>query len=169
MPDDPTPPPRAERHRDDRRDRRDDDYHPRGEDARYDDDGNEITSNDVMWAVFTHIGTLVASFLAPLIILIAVGKTSPFVARHAKESLNHIISVVLYSTLMLLVGAAVGFAVYYGPANQQFWPAYIAFAVVSMVPALGLSVLNLVCLIFATLAASKAKLYRYPLTIRLIG
>ncbi len=175
MPDDDTPeapPPRASRvpdaDRDRDRDDRDDDYHPDGENAKY-DDGNEITQNDTTWAVFAHIGVFVASFLAPLIILLAMGGKSPFVARHAKESLNHTITLALYTTLTLLVGTAVGFAVYYGVANQQIWPAYLFRSIVVLVGSLGLSVLNVVCVILATIAASKGKLYRYPLTVRLIG
>ena len=177
---DPVPPPRAsrtagpDRPRDDRYDEEDDDeddrdaaYHPRGRYAKYDEDGYEITSEHTIWAVFAHIGVLIVGFIAPLVIWLVFTKKSPFVVRHAKESLNHQITLTGLIFLLYGVAVAVGFAVY--GVTQEPIAGVIVGYVIALVSALFLGIANIVFMIMATIAASKAQHYRYPITIRLFG
>jgi uncharacterized Tic20 family protein len=64
--------------------------------------------------VAAHIGSFLAAYialglLAPLAVLLFKGNTSPFIRRHAIESLNFQITVLIYAAvcfllLLLLVG-----------------------------------------------------------------
>ncbi len=120
-----------------------------------------ISSDDRTWALAAHIGTLVAAylalgFLAPLIIMLAK-KDSPFVRRHAVESLNFQISLLIY----FVVGTVLMFVV-----------ALLTFGIglVVLVPvALVLGIVALVLIIMATIKASNGEEYRYPLTIRFVS
>jgi uncharacterized protein len=173
---DPAPPPRAQRSQrrrdddeyDDRdRDRRDDEYHPRGRKVHYDEDGYEITSDHSMWALFCHIGVFAFGFISPLVILIVFRQRSPFVVRHAKESLNHQITLTLLVFLFMAVGTAIGFGVYL--ATQDGWAGFIVGYALAIIAAFAIGILNTVTLILATIAAAKYREYRYPFTMRLIG
>lgn len=178
----PALPPRAQRsrHRDDEhddrdeRDDRDDDYHPRGRKAKYDEDGNEITSDHTTWAMMSHLGVVIGwfvfgplAFLAPLIIWLTYAQKSPFVVRHAKESLNHFISFILWMFLVIGVAAAIGFAVY-GLSDSPVAGVITGYAL-GLIIYFALNITALVFSIFATVAASKGEEYRYRFTIRLIG
>ena len=120
-----------------------------------------ISSDDKTWALAAHIGTLVAAylalgFLAPLIIMLAK-KDSPFVRRHAVESLNFQISLLIYfvvGTILMFVVALLTFGI----------------GLVILVPvALVLGVVALVLIIMATIKASNGEEFRYPLTIRFVS
>ncbi len=170
----PDPPPqqakRASRREDDDYDRddRDDDYHhPSGRKVHYDEDGYEITSEQSMWALFAHIGVFVVGFIAPLVILIIYNRKSSFVARHARESLNHQISLTLLVFLCMAVAVAIGFGVY--AATQQPPAGLIVGYVLFLLSTVAVGIFNMVTLILATIAAAKYQNYRYPFTIRLIG
>ncbi len=109
------------------------------------------TSEERTWALAAHIGSLVAAwfamgFLAPLLVLLVKGNDSPFVRRHAVESLNFQISLLIY-----LVATAI------------LW-----LIVIGIVLTVALGIFALVVIILATVAASNGRDYRYPLTIRLI-
>src|SRR4051812_27439396 len=65
------------------------------------------TQTDRNWAAASHWGTLVAAwvamgFLAPLLIMLTVGNQSPFVRRHAVESLNFQISLLIYGAVAVV-------------------------------------------------------------------
>ena len=55
-----------------------------------------LSTDEKNWAIVCHIGALVASFftggllpfLVPLLVLILKGDESPFIAHHARQSLN---------------------------------------------------------------------------------
>lgn len=175
---DPAPPPVLARRSDDRDRRRDDryeddyddddrdaDYHPRGRHVKYDEDGYEITQNDILWAIFAYAGLFVASFLAPLIILFAV--KTPFVTRHAKASLNQFLTVLLITFIALILGAAVGFGTY--AATQEPLAGLFAGEGVYLLFVLPLAAANIVYIILAIIAAAKGKDYRCPYAIRFIG
>lgn len=109
------------------------------------------------WALAAHIGALVAAwiamgFIAPLIILLVKGDSSSFVKRHATESLNFQLSLLVYSLIAVL------FAVF-----------TLGVAILVVVP-VGLIVmlLALVAIIMATAAAGKGEDFHYPLCIRFI-
>lgn len=110
------------------------------------------TSEERTWALIAHVGTLVAAwfamgFLCPLVIMLTKGNESAFVRRHAVESLNFQISLLIYAVVsgvlvLLLIGIA-------------------------MLIALG--IFALVVIVLATMAASNGREYRYPLTMRLVS
>lgn len=110
------------------------------------------TSEERTWALAAHVGSLVAAwfamgFLAPLLVLLVKGNDSPFIRRHAVESLNFQISLLIY-----LIATAI------------LW-----LIVIGILLTVALGVFALVVIILATMAASNGQDYRYPLTIRLIS
>ena len=110
------------------------------------------------WAMAAHLGAIVAAMvalgvLAPLAILLFVGNRSDFVRRHATESLNFQISILLY------LAAAFGLTLL-----------TVGLALLILVPVgLAAAVLGLVVVVAASLAASRGEDYRYPLTLRLVS
>jgi uncharacterized Tic20 family protein len=110
------------------------------------------TAEERNWALAAHIGTLVAAwvamgFLAPLIVLLVKGKDSSFVRRHAVESLNFQISLLVY-----LVASGI-----------------LVLVLVGIFLLIAVGIFALIVIILATIAASSGQDYRYPLTIRLIS
>ena len=112
------------------------------------------TSRDVRnWNVLCHATALVGFFvpwaghiLGPLIVWLAKRKDSPEIDENGKESLNFQISMLIYNVIAgLLCLVLIGFI---------------------LLPIL--HILNLVLVIIASIQASEGKLYRYPMTIRLI-
>ena len=101
------------------------------------------TSDEKTLALISHVITFVSSFIAPLIIYLIKKDESPFVAEHAKESLNFQITV--FIAVIACIISVVGLLL--------LW-------------AVGLFAFILV--IVATIRASEGKLYRYPFSIRFI-
>ena len=93
------------------------------------------TSDEKTIALLSHILTFFFGFIAPLIIYLIKKDESPFIAAHAKESLNFQITVTI--VIILLFISLIG-------------------------------ILVLVLVIIAAIRASEGKLYKYPLTLRLI-
>jgi hypothetical protein len=104
------------------------------------------TSDEKTLAILSHILTIISSFIAPLIIYLLKKDDSPYVAEHAKESLNFQITMfILYIISFLLIIVLVGLLF--------IW---------------ALSIANLILVIIATIKASENKMYRYPINFRLI-
>ena len=101
------------------------------------------TSDEKTMALLAHIVTFVSNFIAPLIIYVIKKDESPFVAAHAKESLNFQLTILL--TVIVLFITIIGILL--------IWI---------------VGIFALVMVIIATIKASEGKLYRYPLTIRFI-
>ncbi|MBX2921789.1 MAG: DUF4870 domain-containing protein [Chitinophagaceae bacterium] len=101
------------------------------------------TSDEKTMAILSHILTLIGGFIPPLIIYLIKKDESKFISEHAKESLNFQI------TLMI---------------------AYIVLAItiIGIILIWVVWILAVVFAIIATIRASEGKLYRYPLTLRLI-
>lgn len=117
-----------------------------------------VTQTDRNWASAAHWGTLVAAwlamgFLAPLIVMLTIGNQSPYVRKHAVESLNFQISLLIY------FGAAILFSL-----------VTIGIGLIIVIP-LGLAALvaALVFLIQASIKAANGEDYRYPLTLRFVS
>jgi uncharacterized protein len=99
-----------------------------------------------------HIGSLIAAWfalglIAPLLVLLIKGNRSPYIRRHAAESLNFQINALLYTlACFVLMVVLIGFVliVVYG-------------------------IFYLVCVITATVRASKGAEYRCPLTLHLVS
>ena len=114
-------------------------------------------SEERTWAMVAHIGVLVAAwlamgFLCPLIVWLVFRDRSDFVKRHAVESLNFQISLLIYSAL-----AAVLIFITFGLGVLIVVPLIVIGAIAA-----------LVVIILATVAASGGDDYRYPLTIRFV-
>jgi len=109
------------------------------------------SSEERTWAWISHAGTIVAAwvalgFLCPLAIMLTKGNESPYVRRHAVESLNFQISLYIYlAACIALVFVLIGFF---------------------LLPMLG--VFALVAIILATVKAANGEDFRYPLCIRLV-
>ena len=105
------------------------------------------------WNAFCHASSLLGVFLhfpghllGPLIVWLVKRGDSPEIDAHGKESLNFQISMLIYNVVAaVLCLVLIGFALL-----------------------LILHILNLVLVIVASIQASEGKLYRYPITIRLI-
>ena len=112
----------------------------------------ETTPEERNWALAAHIGSIVTAWVAlglvaPLIVLLLKGKDSPYIRRHAVESLNFQINALIWTLVCyLLMFVLIGFALIaiYG----IFW---------------------LICVVIATVKASQGGEFRYPLTIRLVS
>jgi uncharacterized protein len=111
------------------------------------------SSNVRTWTVLCHATALAGFFvpwaghiLGPLIVWLAKRGDSPEIDVHGKESLNFQISMLIYSLIAgVLCLVLIGFVL------------------------LGiLHILNLVLVIIASIQASEGKLYRYPISIRLV-
>jgi uncharacterized Tic20 family protein len=107
--------------------------------------------------MIAHIGSLVAAwfamgFLCPLVIWLVYRDRSDFVRRHALESLNFQISLLIYGIV-----AAILVAITFG------------LGILIVIPLAFIGVIAaLVVIVLATVAASSGREYRYPLTLRLV-
>jgi uncharacterized Tic20 family protein len=113
--------------------------------------GGQPSPEERNWALAAHIGSLVAAwvalgFLAPLIVMLAKGDQSPFVRRHALESLNFQITLLIYLTIS----------------------AVLALVLIGFLLLLLVGVFGLVMIVIATVKAANGEDFRYPLTIRLV-
>ena len=111
-----------------------------------------MTSKERSWVLGSHIGTLLGytiafgNFLIPLFIWLTKKDESELIAEHAKASLNFQISMAIYTIIagvfaILLIGIPFLFII---------------------------PLVNLICVILATLDADKGKLYNYPFTITFV-
>lgn len=110
------------------------------------------SSEERNWALAAHVGTFVAAwfamgFLAPLVIMLVKGKESAFVRRHAVESLNFQISLLIYLVVSIV----------------------LAFVLVGFLLMAAVGIFALVVIILATVKAANGEEYRYPLCIRLVS
>lgn len=100
-------------------------------------------SDERTMAILSHILTIIAPILAPLIIYLVKKDESTFVATHAKESLNFQLTVVIVCIIMFIT-------------------------IIGILLLWAVGIVALILVIVATIRASEGKYYRYPLTIRLI-
>ena len=101
------------------------------------------TSDEKTLALLSHILTFIAPILAPLIIYLVKRDESNFVRRHAAESFNFQITMVLI--VIILIISVVGWLFLWVPG-----------------------IVTAVLVIVATIRASEGKLYKYPFSIRLL-
>ncbi len=124
-------------------------------------DGSTTSNEDRTWAMAAHVGALVTAWfalglIAPLVVLLIRGESSAFVRRHAVESLNFQISLLIYS----LVG---------GVVVLVLTLLTLGLGLFVMVPLIMvIAVFLLIVVIQAGVRANNGDDYRYPLTIRLI-
>ena len=105
----------------------------------------QVTPNDDerVLAILCHVLALFFWIIPPLVIYLVKKDESSFVSEHAKESLNFQITWTIISIIMAITIVGIIFL---------FIPAII----------------DLVLVIVASIKASDKKLYRYPLTWRLV-
>lgn len=108
--------------------------------------GTPPTADEKNLALLSHIGTFFGGFIVPLIVWLVKKEESAFVSRHAKESLNFQISLIIY-----FVASAI-----------------LMFLVVGIFTLFALGIFSLIVVVLATVAASQGKDYKYPLCIRFI-
>lgn len=101
------------------------------------------SSDEKTLALLSHILTLVAWFIAPLVIYLLKKDESPFVKEHAKESLNF--QITLFIICFVLFITVIGILL--------LWL---------------VGLISLILVIVATIKASESKLYKYPLNFRFI-
>lgn len=105
-----------------------------------------VSSDEKLFAIFAHIGTIISSFLIPLIIWLVKKDDSKFVDYHGKEALNFQIT--------MFLGYILGFI--------------LAFVVIGIFILFACWILSLVCAIIAALKANEGQPYRYPVSWRII-
>ncbi|MDB5192473.1 MAG: putative transrane protein [Segetibacter sp.] len=101
------------------------------------------TSDEKTMAILSHILTIVAPIIAPLIIYLIKKDESKYIESHARESLN------FQLTMMIVV---IGL--------------FITIIGILLVWIVG--IVALVFVIIATISASEGKLYKYPFSFRII-
>ena len=116
-----------------------------------------LSDQDRTWASAAHWGTFIAAWLAmgilaPLLVLLVQGPKSPFVRKHAVESLNFQISLLIYGAVALVAAIAT-----------------LGLGLIVIVPVGAIVVIGvIVVIVMASIAAANGEDYRYPLTIRLV-
>lgn len=111
-----------------------------------------VSAEERNWSMAAHVGSLVTAWFAlglfaPLIVLLAKGGSSPYIRRHAVESLNFQLNALVYTIVFaLLIFVAIGLV---------------------LLPLYGLFYLT--CVIIGTVRASSGEEYRYPLTVRVVS
>lgn len=110
------------------------------------------TPEDRNWAMAAHVGSLVTAWFAlglfaPLIVLLLKGGSSPYVRRHAVESLNFQLNALVYIVVFAL----------------------LMFVLIGLVLLPLYGIFYLIVVVVATVRASNGADYRYPLTLRLVS
>lgn len=104
-------------------------------------------------ALLAHIGTLAGymigfgHIIVPLVIWLMKRDESDFVRRNALESLNFQISMTIWLGISLA----------------------LSFVLIGIPMLIVLGIVDLVCIILATMRANEGECYRYPITIRLVN
>ena len=101
------------------------------------------------WAVLAHLGGLLFSFVAPLVIWLVFRGRGPYLEHQAKEALNFQITLVL-----AYIAGGLLTLVTFGIASP------ILFVI---------GIVQLVFQILAAVAAGRYEWYRYPVTIRFVS
>ena len=107
--------------------------------------GPAPSKEDKTFAMLSHVLTIVAGFLAPLIVWLIKKDTSPFVDDQAKESLNFQITAFIGYVIGSVTFCFGGFLILFG-----VWIAATILAIV------------------ATIKVNEGIAYRYPFALRLI-
>lgn len=103
-------------------------------------------NSERLWAMLSHIGMFVIGFIAPLVIMLTVGKDSRLVDHNAREALNFFITV-------LIAGFACGLLI---------------LVMIGIPLLIALQVYVIVAQIIAGVAAYNGQYYNYPVVIRFL-
>ncbi len=103
------------------------------------------------WAMAAHVGAFAAAWfalglVAPLIVMFTKGNDSPFVRRHAVESLNFQINALIWIAVSVI----------------------LIFVLIGIFLLIAFAIYYLIIVILAGVAASQGREFRYPLIIRFV-
>ena len=134
------------------------------------------STSERQWAAMAHVGALVlalltswfagfAGMLGAGLVYLVKRDDSAFIAGHAREALNVILSMFIYALVAIAIGIALGVftVVTLGVGLLLTAPAALVLLLVMAVVA----VAWLVCSIVAAVKAWNGEPYRYPFTLRL--
>ena len=111
-----------------------------------------LSESERNWAMFCHLSTFSSVILpfggiiGPLICWSSKKHESEFVDRNGKEALNFQLSILLYTLVCIP----------------------LMFIIIGFVLLFGLLILELVCVIMASIRTAKGEDYKYPITIPFI-
>ncbi|MEN6371601.1 MAG: DUF4870 domain-containing protein [Armatimonadota bacterium] len=112
-----------------------------------------LSADERLWGMLCHLAAFAGFFvpwigfiLGPLIVWLIKKDQYPFVNDQGKESLNFQISILIYSAIA----------------------AALIVVVIGVALLLALTVMEIVLIILASVAANEGRRYRYPLTIRFV-
>lgn len=103
-------------------------------------------NSERVWAMLSHIGMFVIGFVAPLVILLTVGKDSKLVDYNARQALNFFITIFIASFVTWL----------------------LCFVLVGLLLLLPLQIYIIVAQIIAGVRAYNGEYYSYPVAIRFL-
>jgi uncharacterized Tic20 family protein len=99
-----------------------------------------------MWAMLGHLGGIIISFVAPLIVYLIYKDQDEFIKDQSKEALNFQITVLIgYVIASVLSAVGIGFLLY-----PLIWVANVVFCII------------------AGMAANRGERYRYPFALRFV-
>jgi uncharacterized Tic20 family protein len=140
---------------------------------------NQYTSEERNWAIAAHLSALVAvmgvpfgHIIGPLVVYLTQRDRSPFVASHARASLNFQITVSIAALVFFAVAFA-GWAAFIIALPTEpsatmpfFWflGGWIATACVVLLAVAGIFVL----IVMGAVAASNERPYRYPFALSFV-
>ncbi len=110
---------------------------------------NGIDQEQRTWAMVAHIGPILVSlvsggllcFVVPLVLYLAKQESSPFIAEHARESLNFrltllIAYIILWPVIVLLALSGIGLCIVI-PMAALVWFVELVLSIVGGVKAMG--------------------------------
>ncbi len=118
-----------------------------------------VLDEERTWAMMAHVGTMLGSVipfgnvLAPLVVWLIQKDKSPFVSKHARESL--VFQIGIFAVVIVMV---VLVFVTLGAALILVIPGIVA-----------LLVADFLYMILATIRASEGKIWEYPVTTRFVA
>ncbi len=119
-----------------------------------------VTDDEKTWALLMHLSLLghlivpLLTVLVPLFMWMSKKDNSPYIDDHGREALNFQITLIIYSFVLPIASLLIT-AITCGVA----FPLVIVAAILP-------TVLGLVGMIPAAMAANRGEYYRYPMTIR---
>ncbi len=103
-------------------------------------------SDERLWAMLAHLSEIVLALIAPLLIMVLLGKRSAFVNDQAKEALNFHITLLIASIVSWI----------------------LVFVFIGIFTLIAVIIYGLVFAIIAAIKAYNGELYRYPINIRFV-
>lgn len=130
-----------------------------------------------------HLAALIAvaglpfgHVIGPLVVYLIKGHESPFVAEHARASLNYQLTISLVGLLAILAGICVFFVLIFGAAaqpphstaSQATALGFVGLWVMIFALVVAVMLFSLIFIIMGSVAASSGRLYNYPFAIRFV-